>query len=226
MAHIGHIKDFILMTRSGWCATSWWTPAPGFPGGWFSFRPLALGGFDESEKVLRVALTRRQIENSPPIAEHKPVSRQYEEEYFQYYNWPYYWQGGALWGLSDFPAIAPLPVEAPDGEAKAPPEDAHLDSAKSIFGYKAQGVDKEAGSVADVLIEDRNWTVHGIVVDSGHWNAARKNRRPGRADRADQLDGFFRLFEDHARGAGSRHPLRSDGVRRENSCRRARGQRK
>ena len=45
------------------------------------------------EKLLLVNLTRKQIEDSPPIESHKPVSRQYEEDYYRYYGWPYYWEG-------------------------------------------------------------------------------------------------------------------------------------
>ena len=47
---------------------------------------------------MSVKLTRKQIEDSPAIESHKPVSRQYEEEYYRYYGWPYYWQGDGLWG--------------------------------------------------------------------------------------------------------------------------------
>jgi hypothetical protein len=38
------------------------------------------------------------------------MSRQYEEEYYRYYGSPYYWQGGALWGMSGFP-ILDLPAK-------------------------------------------------------------------------------------------------------------------
>jgi len=55
--------------------------------------PHSLRGFDPARKVLRVNLTRKQIEDSPSIESHKPVSRQYEEEYYQYHGWPRYWQG-------------------------------------------------------------------------------------------------------------------------------------
>jgi len=48
---------------------------------------------------------RKQIEDSPAIESHKPLSRQYEEEYHRYYGWPYYWQGGEMWGMSGFPIL-------------------------------------------------------------------------------------------------------------------------
>ncbi|HWD19428.1 MAG TPA: PRC-barrel domain-containing protein [Verrucomicrobiae bacterium] len=172
--HIGHIKDFyfddaLWVVRYLVADTGTW-----ITGRLVLLSPLALHGFDEKEKVLNVRLTRRQIERSPSIEAHKPVSRQYEEEYYNYYNWPFYWQGGSLWGLSDFPTVPPLPIERAPAPAPQTSEDAHLNSANSVFGYKAQAVDKEVGTVADILVDDRSWTIAGIVIDSGHWLPGRK----------------------------------------------------
>ncbi len=177
--HIGHIKDFyfddaLWVVRYLVADTGTW-----LTGRMVLISPLALGGFDDEEKVLRVNLARRQIENCPSVAEHKPISRLYEEEYFQYYNWPFYWQGGSLWGLSDFPTIPPLPLRPPpDGAPKPRPEDAHLRSAKSVLGYTAQGVDKEAGKVSDILLDDRSWMFQGLVVENGQWTHGRKTVVP------------------------------------------------
>jgi len=40
--------------------------------------------------VLPVDLTKKQIEDSPALASHEPVSRQYETQYYGYYGWPDY----------------------------------------------------------------------------------------------------------------------------------------
>ncbi|MEO7101148.1 MAG: PRC-barrel domain-containing protein, partial [Luteolibacter sp.] len=82
-------------------------------GSWLSGRqvllsPHAFGHWDRTGKFLAINLTRKQIENSPSIELHKPVSRQYEIDYYQYYGWPVYWDGGGMWGLGGYPvAIAP-----------------------------------------------------------------------------------------------------------------------
>ena len=44
------------------------------------------------EAKIPVSLTKSQVENSPSADVDKPVERQYEEEYSQYYGYPYYWQ--------------------------------------------------------------------------------------------------------------------------------------
>ena len=82
------------------------------PGRQVLISPHAFSSLDQAGKLLVVNLTRKQIEDSPSIESHKPVSRQYEEEYYRYYGWPYYWQGDGLWGLSGFP-ILELPATSP-----------------------------------------------------------------------------------------------------------------
>jgi hypothetical protein len=173
---IGHIKDFyfddaLWVVRYLVADTGTW-----ITGRLVLISPMALGGFEESEKALRVNLTRKQIENSPSTEAHKPISRLYEQEYHQYYNWPFYWQGGALWGISDFPSIPPLPITPPVTGSPAPkPEDAHLNSARAVLGNSARAVDKDVGTVADFLLDDRTWTITGVVIDTGHWLPGRKS---------------------------------------------------
>src|SRR5208282_6850957 len=66
--------------------------------------PLALRQAEWESRRLDVALTKKQIENSPAIDTHKPVSRQHEAVYLGYYGYPYYWGGPNLWGLASYPA--------------------------------------------------------------------------------------------------------------------------
>src|SRR5471030_1010338 len=90
---IGHVKDFYFDDKT-WVIRYLVADT----GTWLTGRqvllsPYAFGSFDQNEKMLRVNLTKRQIENSPTIDAHRPVSRQYEENYYRYYGWPTYWQG-------------------------------------------------------------------------------------------------------------------------------------
>src|SRR5665213_915884 len=65
-------------------------------GNWLTERqvlisPYALGATNEVQKVIATELTKKQIEASPVLDSHKPVSRQFEEAYYGYYGWPMYW---------------------------------------------------------------------------------------------------------------------------------------
>src|SRR5580700_5058366 len=116
---IGHVKDFYFDDRS-WVVryliadTGSW-----LPGRKVLVSPHAIGKLRPAGKVLPVNLTRKQIEDSPSIETHKPVSRQFEEEYYRYYGWPFYWQGDGLWGVSGIPLIEPPAGLVPDERAAA-----------------------------------------------------------------------------------------------------------
>jgi hypothetical protein len=147
-------------------------------GNWLTGRlvlisPHAFGSLDRAGKLLSVKLTRKQIENSPSIESHKPVSRQYEEEYYKYYDWPYYWQGAGLWGLSGFPILSEKPGPFPGEPALAsglPPDrgDAHLRSTQAVGGYHLQASDGMNGHVCDFMMDAQSWAIRQLVVKTGH----------------------------------------------------------
>ena len=116
---IGHVKDFYFDDQN-WAVryvvadTGSW-----LPGRQVLISPHAFGSLHQAGKVLLVNLTRKQIEDSPSIESHKPVSRQYEEEYYRYYGWPYYWEGDGLWGMSGFPILELPPNPLPGDPATA-----------------------------------------------------------------------------------------------------------
>jgi hypothetical protein len=87
---IGHVKDFILTIRTG----------RSLSGGGYRFlvdrtpgahSPHSLGRPDQPESPAREPDLKTD-RAEPSIESHKPVSRQYEEEYYRYYGWPIYWQ--------------------------------------------------------------------------------------------------------------------------------------
>jgi len=170
---IGHVKDFYFDDKQ-WAVRylvadmgSW------IPGRLVLISPHAFGSLPPGGKPLPVNLTRKQIENSPPIESHKPVSRQYEEEYYRYYGWPYYWQGDGLWGMSGFPileqAAGPLPRES--ALASGPPPqraDAHLRSAQAVNGYHLRTSDGVIGHVCDFMMDAQSWAIGQLVIKTGH----------------------------------------------------------
>ena len=84
-------------------------------GGWLGGRqvlisPISVVHADWEAERLDVALTKKQVENSPNIDTHQPVSRQHEAEYYGYYGYPYYWGGPYLWGPAFYPAGLAIPA--------------------------------------------------------------------------------------------------------------------
>jgi hypothetical protein len=186
---IGHVKDFYFDDEY-WAVRY----VVAETGSWLTGRqvllsPHSLGRLVQAGKVLRVNLTRLQIEQSPPIGAHAPVSRQYEEEYHRYYGWPYYWQGDALWGMSGVPMMplpaGPLPME-PAAANGAPSEraDAHLRSTQAVNGYHIKSSDGMIGHVCDFMMDDQNWAIGQLVIKTGHRLSGREVQIPvNRVDR-------------------------------------------
>ena len=72
-------------------------------GNWLTGRqvlisPYALIGVNREGQCIGIDLTKKQIEDSPPLNCDKPVSLQFEEAYHVYYEWPAYWSGPYSWG--------------------------------------------------------------------------------------------------------------------------------
>lgn len=171
---IGHVLDFYFDDQS-WAVRY----VVADTGSWLSGRqvllsPHGFGSLHQAANHLRVNLTRKQIEESPSIESHKPVSRQYEEEYYRYYGWPTYWQGDGIWGTSAFPIVAlpPGPLsDRPHAANGSPPKraDKHLRSAFAVDGYCLQASDGKIGHVCDFRIDSESWALRRLVVKTGQW---------------------------------------------------------
>jgi hypothetical protein len=123
------------------------------PGRLVLISPKSLGMVDEDNKKIIVNLTRKNIENSPHISQDKPVSRQVEASLVRFYGWPAYWEQR---------------IEA-DKHG-----DPNLRSTKEIIGYSINALDGEIGRITNFIIDDLDWAVRYIVVDTNKWLPGRK----------------------------------------------------
>jgi hypothetical protein len=129
--------------------------------------PTALCELPWSSLHLRATLTCEQIDRSPSIDLHKPISRQREIEHHKHYGWPYYWLGEGIWGSHADPATlgkAPT-ASAPSGSEKPSP-DAHLRSIREVTGYHVSAVEGEIGHVEDFLFDDMSWEIRYAIIDA------------------------------------------------------------
>ena len=176
---IGRIKDFYFDDQN-WAVRYVIVDT----GSWLSGRlvlisPHAFTNFALDGVCRGVNLTRKQIEDSPGYDSAKPVSRQYEDEYYRYYGWPNYWAGGGLWGFSAFP-IMTLPMgEGQDGsagETLTPREkgDPHLRSTLALKGYHIETEEGSIGHVIDFIVDHETWTIRHVVAETGHWFAGKE----------------------------------------------------
>jgi PRC-barrel domain len=145
-------------------------------GGWLSDRqvlisPYALSPANDAERVLPVNLTKKQIEESPSLESHQPVSRQYEMQYYSYYGWPFYENGVNPGGAS--PYIADDRETREETIRREEAWDPNLRSTSDVTGHHIQALDKEIGHVEDFIIDDQTWSIRYLVVDTKNWWAGK-----------------------------------------------------
>jgi hypothetical protein len=152
-------------------------------GGWLSGRQVLISPFsiiraDWQANRLDVALTKTQVENSPDIDTHLPVSRQHEEAFLGYYGYPYYWGGPYLWGPAFYPVGVGLPtpgtLSPPASQPTAAPPDSHLRSSGEVTGYTIEATDGEFGHVDGFVVDDQDWAIRYIEVATRNWLPGKK----------------------------------------------------
>jgi len=169
---IGQIKDFYFDDRD-WAIrylvadTGSW-----LPGRLILIPPSAFGTLYQPGNLLLISLTRDQIENSPAIERHKPISRQWEEKYYEHHGWPVYWPTDVLGSMGGIP-FPPLPAATLPGtfparqSEKQEASESRLRSAVAITGYQIHTGSAIVGYVTDFTVDDTNWRIHRLVVNTG-----------------------------------------------------------
>lgn len=143
--------------------------------------PLALESVDTEQWSVQVRLTRQQIEQSPAIETNQPVSRQWEKTYYDYYAWPYYWNGVGGWGAYGTPGLL---LSRSAGEVESEQQkaqdhlhehaDAHLRSTQEVSGYGVSATDGHIGHIESFLVDSVSWRVRFVAVDTSVWWQGKK----------------------------------------------------
>jgi hypothetical protein len=135
-----------------------------------------LGHLDPKTREFAVRLTMKQVEGSPDIGIHLPVSRPMETSLYNYYGWSPYWGTGFYMG-----GYMPTPSRAEaarriDELAKGHrnPDEPHLRSIAVVTGYHVHATDGEIGHIEDFLVEEADWSIRYLVVDTKNWWPAKK----------------------------------------------------
>jgi len=121
-------------------------------GNWLTGRqilisPHSLIAVNKEEEYISINLTKKQIEDSPSLDNDMPVSQQFEESFFGYYELPKYWDGQ---------------------------DDPHLRSTYDVSAYEIQATDGTIGHVEDFIIDDETWAIRYLIVDTRNWWPGKK----------------------------------------------------
>lgn len=187
---VGTVSDFLLDDRANGTATPAGEPRYAWAvrylivetGGLLHRRrilvsPISIRDADAASRRFHLSLTIEKIRNSPSFDTDKPFSRARERAYFQYYQYPYYWDYSGLWGMGAVPGVLATPIDdeadlrddrptEPYVDPGVESSEPHLRSARDVLGYHVQANDGVAGRVDDFLVDDESYEVRAIVVNT------------------------------------------------------------
>lgn len=98
----------------------------------------------------------------------RPISRQKELDLLAYYSWPLYWSGNPM------QPVSPEMLEEEKKKIQIGAYKTHLRSAREVIGYIIHSTDGEAGQVNDFIVDDSDWAIRYMSVDTGKWLPERK----------------------------------------------------
>lgn len=138
-------------------------------GGWFAGRtvvisPVSVCQTDWRGRVMRLSLATQQIKDSLEADAAKPVSRQKAG------RMPH-WSFDMTLGIVEIDPREDTD-RLPRNECETQNEegnDPYLRSAKEVVGYAIQGFDGAVGQATDFLLEDEEWSLPLMVVDTRKW---------------------------------------------------------
>jgi hypothetical protein len=172
---LGSVVNFLLDDEH-WAIRYLIVDTGGFLGGRnVLISPISFGEVSWSDRHFHLALTKDRIKNGPSVDLAKPVSRQHEYEYNDYYGYPYYWGSSWLWGVGAMPVAMPMgrfrderPLHAAARAAQSD-DDVHLRSVNELRGYHIHGTDGAIGHVDDFIVDDVTWRLPYLVIDTSNW---------------------------------------------------------
>ena len=180
--HLGTVSDF-LFDDASWLVR--WLVVD--TGNWLSGRkvllpPSVLGHLDPKEQECPVKLSMQQVKDSPDIDTQRPVSRQMETSVYDYYGWSPYWGTGFYMGGYGYmpgaemasPYLGSRRLDEEIADARRRDDDPHLRSIEAVTGYHIHASDGEIGHVEEFLVEDADWSIHYLVVDTKNWWPGKK----------------------------------------------------
>jgi hypothetical protein len=149
-------------------------------GNWLTNRqvlisPHALGVVNKDAQTIAINLTKKQIEDSPPLSSDEPVSRQFEQDYYSYYMLPSYWDSPFMQGqYSSPPTGMSSRGKLPKSNFGPKTWDPHLRSTHAVSGYHIQVKDGEIGHVEDFMIDDETWIIRYLIINTKNWWEGKK----------------------------------------------------
>lgn len=166
--------------------------------------PRSIVSVNKEVETISVNLSKEQVENSPLLESDKPVSLQYQEQFYGYYQYPLY-----ATGMQDGSTLNVIPIETEkelilQKAEEARDWDPNLRSINVVNGYTIQALDNRLGHVDDFIIDIDSWKIRYLLIDTKVWLPGRKILiAPGWIDHVswDESKVFVKLTTDEIKAS-------------------------
>jgi hypothetical protein len=137
--------------------------------------PVAFNRLERAPRRFHVNLTKEAVQSSPSVETDKPVSRQFDWDYFSYFGNSCCRGQSGLWGtVVHSNLLSATQSRNERAECSVKPNDIHLRSASEVRGYHVQAINGNVGLIGDFVVDDESWQIRYFVVDTGSWWVGRK----------------------------------------------------
>jgi len=141
--------------------------------------PLAaLGTTDWNSGRFNVNLPIKHVSNSPLIDIEKPIARQNEIELFNHYSLQYYWENEFYTRpirMHTFSSAANKKIQKEDDDLVQQLQiNRSLLSTDKVKGYNIHANDGKVGCVDDYILDDENWNLRFLIVDTNNLEPGKK----------------------------------------------------
>ncbi|MFP4289240.1 MAG: PRC-barrel domain-containing protein [Bacteroidales bacterium] len=124
---------------------------------------------DWENKNFPVKLDNDLIDKCPTLDEKAPVSREFEEKLNMYYQNEYYWMYSYSLPMGNYAFFPSRPLNVPTKQISEDDIETKLRSFKEIKGYTINASDDKLGHVEDIIVDDIDWQLVYLVVDTSNW---------------------------------------------------------
>lgn len=132
--------------------------------------PISVTQVDCQDRHVNINMTVDTLKHSPSIDEHKPVSREYEENLFKYFGYGYYWIGPGAWGEFAHPnELVELQRAEDELASTETKQENHLRACDEVSGYEVGTLNDNVGHISDFIIDTDTWKIVLLIVDTNNW---------------------------------------------------------
>jgi len=139
------------------------------PGRKVLLSPQALRQREKDRMGFSVPLTKNEVRHAPGMQTAKTRLRLQFDRLQRHYLWPWSPGNGSLFLSGPSGSVSPETFALQEAEkeitaSEGPEDDPHLESIRKLLHYHVASKDGMFGYVDDIIIDDKSWVIHSLIV--------------------------------------------------------------